>query len=157
MEHFGKYLANKIRESGKTKWTFIGCSQEEIEEIMQAQGVKRLPRIYKEFLEVHGKKGVFLTSSSAWNCEDLKTLKQAVIDDLKMNNFPLAIPDDAFVFYSNYAGRIFYFLTDHEKDDCPVYLLADDDSEIAFRVALYRTSLREIFEEMAAKIAQMKS
>lgn len=112
-------VAHKICREDK----FKGCSPEEIEAVMREQGVKRLPRIYREFLEVQGKEGLGENAyaSSDWSCEVIGGLKEEAIRNRDSYDAEIILPEDMFVFFGHHDYEFLYFLTDNDDDNPPVY------------------------------------
>lgn len=82
---------------------FLGCSPEELEEIRLGQQVDFLPRIYREFMLEMGKgAGGFLFNDGIYTC-------------------PSAAENKAFVFFVSSNDIFYYFETDPQVDDPPVY------------------------------------
>ncbi|MGJ3238825.1 MAG: SMI1/KNR4 family protein [Anaerolineae bacterium] len=147
IEHFGHYLINRVRKTNpRGVPPCIGCTTEEIENLMKAQGVSRLPRFYREYLEVMGKQGIMsINAGSDWSYERLLTIKQKWQASLKMNNFDFIIPEKSFIFFQHGGYDYRYFMTDHDNDDAPIYYWEEDDSEQGYRVYPKKT-LREYLE-----------
>lgn len=149
MEHFGHYLKNRARKAGITM-KFEGCSQEDIQEMMKAQKVKRLPRVFREYQEVLGNRGPLRSLRSGfWKCEDIKTMKDDFIEDIRINGFDYQLPDDAFLFWTHDLIRTLYFLTDNTDDNPPVFLIDEIDN---YKSSLYRESLRDLYVEQLNSI-----
>ena len=148
LEHFGKRLKKHYQQKSKVEHTYEGCSKAEIQEAMQAQEVKRLPKVYREFLETMGKQagylGLLWRSGIYYKCNHILYMKRDLRRQMKAS-FNLSMPDDIFVFYQDIGDTFLFFYTDNEDDDPPVYLFNDDESY--FR--LVSESLSEFFLEYA--------
>lgn len=99
----------------------IGCSEEEIENLMAKQRVNKLPRIYRAFLATFGKGAGKLWSGSAYTYEDLKELKTQANNLLKINGNPITLPIDAFVFHMQDGIIFYYFISTQEHPSVYVY------------------------------------
>lgn len=150
MEHFGHYLINRVRKTNPRGIPpCVGCSNEEIENLMKAQGVSRLPRFYREYLEVMGKQGIMsINAGSDWSYEQLLTIKQDWQHFLSREKFDFVIPEKSFIFFQHGGYDLRYFMTDHDNDDAPTYYWEQDDSEQGYKVSASVT-LREYFEAYA--------
>lgn len=150
MEYFGNYLINRVRKTNLNGVPpCIGCSHEEIENLMKDQGVSRLPRFYREYLEVMGKSGLMnIHAGSDWSCNRLLKIKQDWQNDLTEVKIDFVIPEKSFVFFQHGGYEYRYFMTDHDNDDCPTYLYLEDNSEQGYKVSIDVT-LREFFEDHA--------
>lgn len=57
---------------------FKVCTPEEIEAVMAAQGVKRLPQMFRRYLELMGNAGMnSIYTGSDWRCREMHSLKKA--------------------------------------------------------------------------------
>ena len=96
-----------------------GCNEVEIKGIELKFGI-RLPRMYREFLSIMGRKaGDFLTSGDILY-PDLLELQEWAQELIACEEIDFTLPEDAFVFmvYGNHA--IWYFHR-NDGDDPPVY------------------------------------
>lgn len=109
------YVISKPKE-------FEGCSQLEIDSLMQAQSVTFLPETYRHFMSEMGKyaKELF-TRDSAYTCKYSGENKDVAIEILTENNSSLQLPSDAFVFITYEVVGFAYFHTRPENDNPPVY------------------------------------
>lgn len=154
MEHFGEYLihiSSKASPNGAPRC--VGCSDEEIEKLMMDQGVSRLPRLYREYLEVMGKSGILssIYPGSDWSYEHLLNIKQDWQEDLIMYRQTFIVPEKAFVFFQHggYEYRYFITDTDYGGGDCPTYMWSSDNSEQGYHISV-RSTIREYFEYHAS-------
>lgn len=126
-EHFGQYLVDYVRKTyGKTVET-IGCTDAEIETLMEAQGVSILPKVLHEYLEIMGKKGIsHPVYGRAWSYESLLRRKQgfkAEYADCKHT-----MPDDSFIIYQAVGVVYHYFRASEGELDYPVYVWQEEDN-----------------------------
>lgn len=107
----------------------IGCSPAEIAEIMQAQGVMRLPTVYRDFLSHMGRwAGLYLGMRDDFFYPLLLRAKADAIYILKGEKAPMQLPDDAFVFFAHDQRYMFYFFhTSHATDDVDYYYYMETD------------------------------
>jgi hypothetical protein len=107
---------------------FLGCSEQEIEEIMRAQNVAALPSVYLDFLRIMGKgAGEFMQELEIFY-PDVVSIKDYVLKEIVNNqrtNFKL--PDTAFVFMMNQGYEFLYFDTNNVDGDPPVYHYIEGD------------------------------
>jgi hypothetical protein len=120
-EHFGKQLKQRMIKEQRTKDAVCkGCTKEEIKAMMDSQNVKRLPKIFRQYLEVLGDGGL-----NAWSgigrCHNIKIFKEDIIYNMKRWGDGETLPDDAFVFFNHHDVEFRYFLTDNDDDNPPVY------------------------------------
>lgn len=147
MEHFGKYLRGRAIKEGITL-RFEGCSANDISEIMKAQNVKRLPRIFREYLEILGKQGILgPLRSGLWRCKDLKELKRSFIEEIKINGFDFQVPSDAFVSWTHEYYRLLYFLTENTDENPPVYLWEESGEDDGYKSTLCKESIKDLLIE----------
>ena len=125
VEHFGesfkrKMIDNRILPSDRIE----GCTPDDIQAVMQAQKVTHLPKIFREYLESMGRKGLGYNPylGASWSCNALKLLKnwmQGSLKDHPETGFEL--PADAFVFFDKGGDIYRYFLTADKAEDPPIY------------------------------------
>lgn len=144
-ESFGITFKNLLIENKILRAeSFKGCSPETINTIMVKQSVKRLPRVYYDFLLIQGKAGLgrnFYLGSS-WSCETLKYLKDDLIDNTKRYDSDFSLPEDAFVYFGHQDYEFQYFLTDNDNDDPPNYRYVVGHGE----AIMIRESLTEYYK-----------
>lgn len=144
-ESFGEEYKKLLIENGlvNADW-FEGCSDEEIAEIMEQQGVKRLPKVYRKFLLTQGKQGLdrHFYQGSDWSCADLGSLKESLISEAEAFDIDFTLPVDAFVYFSHHDYEFKYFLTDNDDDNPPVYRYLVEHG----KATLIRDSLTDYYE-----------
>ncbi|QFG23189.1 SMI1/KNR4 family protein [Actinomadura sp. WMMB 499] len=88
----------------------VGCTAEEIEALMAAQGVTTLPAVYREFLEYGGHTPYWLAREEwdyTWLLEEAKGVaREIVVDDDGQDWAPFA---DAFIFQTHHGYMFNYF------------------------------------------------
>ncbi len=120
-DHFGEklyHLYQKRLPFGKPR----GCTPDEILALMDDQGVERLPKIYRQFLEYIGKNDDFFYSlmpGDALTCFDLLETKAFIL--AKLEQFERQRFRHIFVCYENLSGDYHFFYTDNDDDDPQVY------------------------------------
>ncbi len=99
---------------------FEGCTQEEINFLMQKQGVSYLPKVYRDLLKVMGRSGIYRVLEGDCTYYDLHVLKDRFDSITEREN--LKYPADIFVF-NDHQGYIFYFFRTKgtQKSNPPVY------------------------------------
>lgn len=101
---------------------FTGCSQAEIDTLMEPQGVTFLPETYCQFMMEMGKSAKQLfTRDSEHTCKYSGENKADAIEILTENNSSLQLPSDVFVFITYEVVGFAYFHTQPENDNPPVY------------------------------------
>lgn len=100
-----------------------GCSEHEIQQIIQQQNVSSLPTIYKQFLLTVGKNAGNLWYRTGYTCDILGELKADAIRLLARDGNPIILPEDAFVFHMQ-EGIIFYYFC-VGNDDPPVFVYSE--------------------------------
>ena len=132
--HFGQFLKEKvIAEKRGTQTSFRGCTPEQIETLLVSQGVKCLPRIYIEFMEIMGHRAgdAFLRGEDY--CYELVIgMKQRAQETINFfaeddPNELFHIPNDCFVFFGHHDIQYFYFHTSDCNDDPPVFSWFEGD------------------------------
>lgn len=146
-------IANKICREDK----FKGCSPDEIEAVMREQGVKRLPRIYREFLEVQGKEGLGENAyaSSDWSCGVIGELKEDAIRNRNSYDPEIKLPEDIFVFFGHHDYEFLYFLTDNDDDNPPVYRYAVESGETKLVTETLTEYYNQIVQYISRKTAKL--
>ena len=110
-----------INEGLRLPDAFKGCSDEEIQQLMQAQNVKRLPEQFIEYLEVMGHGGIseiFISDDADYH--SMLYLKESLLNEIESDNPKFVLPDNAFVFFGHHDVQFNYFLTEN-NDDPSVY------------------------------------
>ena len=116
-------VAHEIFIEHKSK--AIHPTSQDIATIMKAQNVKYLPKIYLKYLKYFGTYpgGTFFSSAvSSYN--SLPYLKDYMRDILKFET-RFQIEEDIFVFLSYNWDEYFYFHTEQENDNPPIYYYAE--------------------------------
>ncbi len=106
------------------------CTEEEVVRLEQARSVK-LPQAYREFLLWMGSSGGSLFIGSDCFYRDLPLIQKGAVELLEEDQFPLKLPEDAFVFYMH-QGYNFDFFRPSEGDDPPVYYYLEDSEQTSF-------------------------
>lgn len=103
-----------------------GFTSEEIEAVMHAQKVKRLPAIYREYLETMGHNAADMFLGANWEYEYLLEGKQQLVDMLSERPQYPSLPDEMFVMLSFQTTGFFLFPTEND-DDPPVFFYHEGD------------------------------
>lgn len=104
---------------------FRGCTEDEIQLLMDNQRVQRLPALYYELLRSMGKSAGHFEHDISFFFYDLFGKKEVALASAK--NLGWDLPDDAFVF-SVYDNRVFLYFRTIEGDDPPVYIFCNEDN-----------------------------
>ncbi len=128
-----KQIIATLQEQDELFSTYEGCSEKEIAAIEAKISGYSLPSVYKTFLATMGKNaGNFMLGSSEFY-DELGELKEAVIELLEDNNFKVALPKDAFVFWMH-QGYQFAFFTQGTEKDPKVYYYGEGEGLKDFKV-----------------------
>jgi hypothetical protein len=133
---FIDYLAEELVKLGVAQpQEFIGCTQEQVEEIKIRQHVSSLPSLYEEFLLKMGRSaGKFLPGPEHFYPIVLE-LKEVAVGILKENLPSFVLPDDAFIFTENQGYEFMFFLTNEKSDDPPVFHYLEGDGKLRKEIA----------------------
>jgi hypothetical protein len=115
-------------------YDFLGCTSDEIEALMQAQNVSRLPKYYLEFLTRMGKKAGNFWMGSHFFYPDLCDLKESAFELLAEDKKGFVLPDDAFINMMHQGYQFAYFHTETDDEDPPVFFYLENAGE-AKRIA----------------------
>lgn len=111
---------------------FIGCSDDDINILRLCQCVTNLPPLYINFMKAFGKNPNSIIHHE-WELgfSIVIYLKQFALDEFEaLSTSNISVPDDAFVFAQIVQGLgFFYFLTNTDIIDPPVYQILIDDTE----------------------------
>ena len=136
------------------------CTEEEVTELEQSLSIKLL-QAYREFLLWMGHGGGSFTVGTECLYEDLPQIQHWAEELLEEDQFPLKLPEDAFVYYMH-QGYAFNFFCLSEGNDPPVYTYLEDSGQTSFVKASphFSDSLLTWIEQSAkiiAHIAEMES
>lgn len=116
----------------------VGCTENEIELLMESQGVEWLPTLYIEFMKVFGRKSGGLRHGGDFTYP-------AVLDFKK--EWCVMLPsENTFVFLTNHDTFALYFHVDVKVDNPQVYRIDEADDEPMLKIELY-CSLLEFFTD----------
>ena len=123
---YRKWAEDKMLEMNRGKRRgLLGCTTREIEELMAAQSVSRLPQAIYELLRIAGKSGL----DALFSCDFSKFYYLLTMKDeatIILAEYDLTMPNDAFVFYDHQGEQIMFILTDNDSDDPPVFQYLDE-------------------------------
>jgi hypothetical protein len=121
MDDLVLHIKQELLSLGEDSEKFVGCTHEQIEEIMQKQGVSRLPGLYRDFmLEMgHGAGTLFRGSSFYYGAMMYFNFKEEAQTLLNEVGIPFQIPEKAFVFLSH-GGYIFFYFDTEASDYDPI-------------------------------------
>ena len=117
---------------------FIGCSNEEIQQIEKQLG-KPLPEAYKEFLHWIGKNGGPILRGSDCFYADLSNLRKWANELLNENALAGMLPENAFVFFMH-QGYQFAFMYLSDDQNPPIYYFNEMDYSPVemFKISYYK-------------------
>jgi len=126
-------LKEALINEGRPPELFKGCTNEEIQQVMKVQNVKRLPSTFVEYLQIMGHGGIaeiLLGDSADFN--SMLYLKESLIDQVESYSPNFTLPNNVFVFFGHQDVEFRYFLTDNSDDDPPVFMhiIDDDDAKV---------------------------
>lgn len=102
--------------------TVRGCSDQQVDSLMSAQGVTALPERYVEFLKFGGKNPYWLSQDSEWDygwlIEAKEIAREIVVDDYQADFTPF---EDAFVFQTHQGYMFSYFRADDLTEADPAF------------------------------------
>ncbi|MEO8612962.1 MAG: hypothetical protein ABI690_34030 [Chloroflexota bacterium] len=113
-------LVERLASSAAYEGTLEGCSEDEIDEIRETQGVKRLPRMYREFLLHMGRHTGGLEGYLGFE------ITYPGVCEFKRMSFDLLRQPDIFV------------MTHIADGDCAFYFHIDEDDPIVYWVGYDR-------------------
>jgi hypothetical protein len=102
-----------------------GCPDSEINQVQKRQRVPYLPPIYREFLHMFGRESGELARIYG------DEFRYPYVLDFKQKAIPIILeklPDDIFVFWTNYENALF-FHTGDKNDDPIVFHITDDETD----------------------------
>jgi hypothetical protein len=108
---------------------FIGASQQEIEEVKEAQKVDYQPAIYEEFLAEMGHGAGYFYRGEFYTVERLLKLKYQLLEEMKKDQAQPNFPDDAFVFRGHHGYEFLFFITREKHENPPVYIYVSGQGE----------------------------
>jgi len=103
----------------------VGCTDEEISELERQVGLT-LPTAYRDFLRTMGHRAGSFMVGTDFFYDDLRGLRDALVECLAQMRVDFQMPLDLFVF-SSHQGYIFHFFRTTEGDDPPVYGFSEVD------------------------------
>lgn len=107
-----------------------GCTKNEINHIIEGQGVSSLPNLYEEFMLLMGRQCIFF-ERQYYAYPYVPNFKLEARDFLafwrKIKPLTFELPDNAFVFFSSDGASYWYFNTNPCNDDPPIYCFWEDD------------------------------
>lgn len=115
-------MKNRWIELGPYQPPLEGCSTQNLEELMIAQKVEKLPELYKEFMLVFGKISGGLRHEGEFIYPSVLNFKS------KAKQFP--IPEDSFVFLMGSDLLLLYFRTTQLMDNPMIYTVVENNSSI---------------------------
>lgn len=92
-----------------------GCSGEDIEQLITAQGVLALPPAYKEFMRGCGRQSSPFREGTILTFPLVAEAKDFMQDNMREASDRFELPDDAFVFYDHQGYHFWYFPHVHEN------------------------------------------
>ncbi len=122
----------------KTEQWFVGCTDDEINQMMTAQQVTQLPEVYRQFLLRMGKgeSGIFHDhiDETYPALLDLKAEALFYLENeaqlIPVNaNSRYTLPADAFVFSGRLSEQFYYFLMDNLGEDADVFYLGPNETD----------------------------
>ena len=147
-ENYGEQLKQQIIERHLVVKALKGCTEREIEQIRQSQGVDYIPEVYRQFLLAVGNSiGGVIYKGTDYNYRYLLRLKEwaeGIVSGLP--NSP-ELPPDAFVFVMHQGYIFFFFRTFGRNDNPPVYSYFEGDAEFE----LLDQSLTEYYEALVTR------
>ncbi len=107
------------------------ASQQEIDSL-ELKLEFSLPEAYKEFLLWGGKDPGEIWSGSVCAIAEVADIQDSAIELLDENNFPLSLPNNAFVFLMHQGYQIMFFEISNEENP-PVYFYSEGQEDKHFQ------------------------
>lgn len=126
---FKRELEKHGRVEAHGQWKIIGCTDHDIAAVMQAQNIKFLPSLYREFLISMGNSAGNAFRGSDYQYAYLLRAKDDANYLLRMMRLSLELPPDAFVFMVHQGYIFYFFLTASQHDDPAVFAFHEDRDE----------------------------
>lgn len=128
-----------------------GCTTEEIQQIMDGQGVQKLPPIYEYFLRKMGKQSGMFMSDKHLYFPELVTLKDEATLILKRHyDKAFVFEPNTFVFWTNDAVEAMWFET--VENPSVIFYWYEEDREIT----KINASLADVFTEWTLYYQEIK-
>jgi len=117
---------NLLIESGMVdKRDFIGCSEDEIDEIERQFSIK-LPLIYREYLNTMGRSSGSFLQGTDFSFPVILGLRESAEDLIKECDAKITLSKTDFVFVFHQGYQFLYF-NSKDSDDPPIYLFVDEE------------------------------
>ena len=125
-------LFREIRRRGKASKP---TTEEQMVQLQQFAGEKKLPQAYLEFMREMGNESYnsFMVGHSCF-MDEIFDLKEGALELLEENESKLTLADDDFVFWMS-QGYMFTFFKLDEGDNPPVYFYSEDREDQYFKIA----------------------
>lgn len=118
-----EFKGKLIKKGIATEGGIQGASEADIEQLESSFGLE-LPRSYKQFLRMFGKKAGSLFSDVAFFYPEVVGLREELDEMIEEESLAITLPEDSFVF-SGYQGfQYHYFICDGTEDPA-VYRVMD--------------------------------
>ncbi|RSN28402.1 hypothetical protein DL990_27410 [Amycolatopsis sp. WAC 01416] len=138
--------------------TVRGCSDQEVEALMSAQGVDTLPARYVEFLKFGGKNPYWLSQDGEWDfgwlLEAKEIAREIVVDDYEADFTPF---EDAFVFQTHQGYEFHYFKAGDLVETDPAFSTFSGFRPIADSRLSFTAWLRDLAKALPATVELVKS
>jgi hypothetical protein len=108
----------------------IGCKLDEIIKLEEFIGAP-LPKAYREFLIIMGKKAGKLFMGSNYYYSEVFKLRQSALELLEFNKFTIPLPENAFVFLMHQGYQFLFFLLDDSENPI-VYYYSEGNKQVEF-------------------------
>lgn len=116
--YLGEWVKAQYHKLMEPNFVFVGCTDEEIEQVKTFQNIAYIPEAYRDLMRVMGHGGLSRIAAGEANWNLLEKVKKDFMKMLKYHK--IVYPDDLLVFYEE--EDTFYFCrTQPEIDDPAVY------------------------------------
>jgi hypothetical protein len=119
IESYGQTLANRLIDTGLALSSqLIGCTLDQINEVMEVQQVERLPIVYQQFLSWMGQFAgdIYFSGTDVFYPAILK-FKVFALKVIRQNNLSINLSKRDFVFLSHQGYQFMYFDVNHDDPD----------------------------------------
>lgn len=138
--------------------TVRGCSDQQVESLMSAQGVATLPARYLEFLKFGGKNPYWLSQDGEWDygwlIEAKEIAREIVVDDHKADFAPF---EDAFIFQTHQGYIFYYFKAGDLAEADPTFSVFYGLRPIMDSQRSFTTWIRDLAEALPETVERTKS
>jgi hypothetical protein len=126
IKEFRGYL---VSEGLAKSENFTGCTEEEIQHLMDVQQVEKIPKLYYDFLILMGKRPYPLMVGTDWSYKHLLEIKEWSIELIQEEGEDPSLLDDALVI-AMHQGYMMYYIPfiSMVSEDPPVWVYVEKEA-----------------------------